>query len=305
MFRFLCCILVVTAAARLGSARADTVALPAIADTALWQENDTNNLGAELSVPVGGNSSSNLSRGLFRFNLAAIPTNAVITNVTLQLYVTNAPTKTNPVNSTFVLHRLLRDWGEGNKKNGDVGKNGAQATTGEATWNARFYPATLWSAPGAASPLDFSPVQSATNFVAGLGTYLFSGSNLVADVQAWVANPGTNFGWMLRSLSETNAFSNRRFASREDGLNPPVLTVMFSPAGASAPRILSGKLIPGAFALTFGSNPGQSYTAEYSDSLGTAWHAFTNLVAPPAVTNLSVTNILSGQSQRFYRLKTP
>jgi hypothetical protein len=304
MFRFFCWI-IAAAFACVSLAKADTIVLPAVGDTALWQENETNNLGGELSIAVGGNSSTNLSRGLFRFNLSALPTNALITNVSLRLFVTNAPAKTNPVNSTFVLHRMLRDWGEGNKKSADVGKNGALATAGEATWSARFYPATLWSVPGAAAPVDYSPALAATNFVTGLGNYVFSGSNLVADVQAWLANPGINFGWMLRSLSENTSFSNRRFASREDGLNPPALTVMFSPVGASPPRLIISQVTASAFAFSFAASPGQSYTAEYSDGLGSAWHTLTNVVAAPGVTNLSVTNIISGQAERFYRVKTP
>jgi hypothetical protein len=284
---------------------ADTVSLVPVADTALWQENDTNNLGGELSLPAGGNSSANISRALFRFDLASIPPSAIITNVTLRLYVTNAPTKTNPVNSTFVLHRVLRDWGEGNKKSPDVGRNGAQATTGEATWNARFYPATLWSSPGAAAPVDYSSTQAGTNFVTGLGSYLFgSSSNLVADVQSWVANPATNFGWMLRSLAEATAFSNRRFASREDSLNPPLLTVMFTLSTAPL-KIDRVQWVPPSFSLSFAATPGQTYNVEYSDTLAVgSWNTLTNLLAAPGVTNLSVSDA-SGQPRRFYRLRSP
>jgi hypothetical protein len=284
--------------------QAATVSLVPVADTALWQENDTNNLGGEPSLPAGGNSSANISRALFKFDLGSIPANAIITNVTLRLYVTNAPSKTNPVNSTFVLHRVLRDWGEGNKASAGVGKNGAQATTGEATWNARFYPATLWSSPGAAAPVDYSSTQSATNFVTGLGPYLFSNSNLTADVQSWVTNPATNFGWMLRSLAESTAFSNRRFASREDSLNPPLLTVMFTLSTAPL-KIDRVQWVPPSFSLSFAATPGQTYNVEYSDTLAVgSWNTLTNLLAAPGVTNLSVSDA-SGQPRRFYRLKSP
>jgi len=283
--------------------RADSVALSPSGDTSLWQENDTNNLGGELSLPVGGNGSGYISRGLLRFDLGSIPTNALVTNVTLRLFVTNAPAKTNPVNSTFVLHRVLRDWGEGNKKNGDVGKNGAPATAGEATWDARFYPNTLWTVPGASAPQDYDAKLSATNFITVLGPYTFAGTSLIGDVQMWVSNPATNFGWMLRSLAETNAFSTRRFASREDGLNPPLLTVMFTLSAIPPPKLFPGAWTPSNFTFSFSAVPGQTYGVEYSDALGTAWHPLTNILAPPSVTNIPVIDNAARQPQRFYRVK--
>jgi len=298
-----CFALIVALSISLVAARADTVALFPSGDTSLWQEEETNNLGGELSLPVGANGSGYISRGLIRFDLGSIPTNAIVTNVTLRLFVTNAPAKTNPVNSTFVLHRVLRDWGEGNKKNGDVGKNGASATTGEATWDARFYPNILWTLPGASAPQDYDAKLSSTNFITVLGPYMFAGANLIGDVQMWVANPATNFGWMLRSLAETDVFSTRRFASREDGLNPPLLTVMFTLSAIPPPKLFPGPWTPSNFTFSFSAVPGQTYGVEYSDALGAIWHNLTNILTPPGVTSLSVSDHPAGQPQRFYRVK--
>ena len=35
------------------------------------------------------------------------------------------------------------------------------------------------------------------------------------DVRDWLADPGSNHGWVLRSLSENFGFPARQFASRE------------------------------------------------------------------------------------------
>jgi len=44
---------------------------------------------------------------------------------------------------------------------------------------------------------DSISAASSTVFVSGLGSYVFpSTTALVADARDWVANPGTNFGWL-------------------------------------------------------------------------------------------------------------
>ena len=57
-------------------------------------------------------------------------------------------------------------------------------------------------------------------------TYTWSGSGLLADVQAWVSNPASNFGWVIRG-NEIDAGSAKRFNTRENSTNPPQLTVTY------------------------------------------------------------------------------
>src|SRR5262245_28689784 len=214
---------------------ADTITLYPVADTSLFGDDATNNLGAELSFAAGTTDAftGKTNRALIKFNLAtSIPSNAVVTSATLSLIVTNVPGQ-GRVDSFFGLRRVLRDWGEGTKRNiAGPGHNGALATTGEATWLHRFFPDALWSVPGAAAPVDFTNQASATTMVRGLGTYTFASTpNLVADVQFWLNNPRSNFGWLIRSENETNALTNRRFVSREDTNNAPRLVVEFTAGG--------------------------------------------------------------------------
>ena len=124
-------------------------------------------------------------------------------------------TKTSALTpASYSLHRLLQDWGEGRES---FGTQGNSATNGEATWRARFHPDVLWSVPGAAAPVDYVATASAMQSIAAEGSYTFdSTAGLVADVQSWLSNSATNFGWILICEDEASAATARRFGSRED-----------------------------------------------------------------------------------------
>lgn len=206
-------------------ANADLITLQPTADTALFSGNPNNNLGGHTNFAAGTMANGSLSRALIQFNSAAsIPTNSIIHSVTLTLAVTAAASATP---SSFELHPLLTGWGEGNK----TGQTGAPASTGEATWNARFAPGTLWGTPGGQSGIDFAAASSGSTSIGGVGSFTFgSTSGLVADVQNWLNNPGSDFGWLLLNANESDANTARRFASREDGLGRgPLLSIDFSP----------------------------------------------------------------------------
>jgi hypothetical protein len=135
--------------------------------------------------------------------------------------VSNAP-DTVPHNIT--VHRVLRDWGEGSSTSS--GGSGAPVQPGDATWLHTFFPDSLWSNPGG----DFDASPHAATPVGGVGDYAWSGPGLVADVQAWLAAPETNFGWLLRG-DESLPRTARRIDTHEN-TNPgvrPTLYVEFSP----------------------------------------------------------------------------
>ena len=165
-----------------------------------------------------------MRRGLLRFDLAGIPAGATITSATVQLTVVKVPAS-NPVSSTFDLFRLLANWNEGTKS----GNNGAPATAGEATWNARMQGTANWTAPGAKG--DAVATASASTAVGSTqnAKSSWSGPGLVADVQLWVNNPSQNFGWLLTSRAETSLRSVRGFASREGAANVGTLVVGYTP----------------------------------------------------------------------------
>ena len=276
------------------------------ADSTINDRNPDYNMGGHATIDAGASGMGDKKRALLMFDIAGqIPPQATVASVTLTVKMVRAPSG-GGVDSIFSLHRLRQSWGEGNKAtvNDNTDDFGVQATTNEVTWNARLYSAPLWSVPGTSSPVDYFSAASATNFIAGVGTYTFnSNSNLVADVQAWVNNPGTNFGWILTSLLENTSTTIRRFGSRES-TNAPLLTVQYSlPA---APPILTPLSIQtNRFRFSFDAETNRIYTVEHRGALtGTNWTVLTSIGPLAIATNVIVSDVLTS-SNRFYRVNIP
>jgi len=248
----------------------------------------------------GGNGSGLAGRALIRFDVTKlIPSNAIIQSAALTLTVVIVPGG-GGVASVFDLRSILVDWGEG------VGTSNAgnPANTGEATWNNRIDPSTPWTLPGGGASNDFRATASASMLINGLGNYTFaSTTNLVADVQRWLLSPETNFGWLLSSESENTPFTARRFGSREDAANTPVLVVQYSLPQAT--QIQWIKAADSQIQFSFLGFGGQSYTVQYLDSLNSGnWLTLTNVFSHDTATNQVVFDPLTKRTQRFYRIRT-
>jgi len=291
----------------------ETAVLRPTADTTLFESSPNDNMGGWTHIAAGTTGSAGdrtRNRGLFRFDVAAaLPSQSKITSATLALRVVRVPGSVGgggPVGSTFVLHRLMKPWGEGDK----LGDRGFPADPGEATWNSRFAPesngarGSSWNVPGAASGADFSAVVSASRAVSGLGRYEFaSSSNLVADVQAWLDDPSSNFGWLLKTQSEGIAKTARAFASREDTNQAPILTIEYSPP----PRVKIERIerVGNDIHLQFPAEAGSAYIVQYRESWpSNSWLTLTNFAPQPASTNLLIRDPI-GDSRRFYRIAKP
>ena len=188
----------------------ETVFLTPVADTALLQAFPSNNFGAPAYFNSGTTQTYLTNRALMKFDLAtALPAGAKITFAQLSLEVVGQPVD-GDTPSSFQLRRMLRDWGEGTKQ-GHPPTLGAPATMGEANWTHRFaLTSNEWAAPGGVEGIDFAAANSGEQFVYGisLSPYLFDATtDMLTDLQSWLAHPETNFGWMLLSLSETENFS--------------------------------------------------------------------------------------------------
>ncbi|MBI2477539.1 MAG: hypothetical protein HYV60_02475, partial [Planctomycetia bacterium] len=88
---------------------------------------------------------------------------------------------------------------------------------------------------------DFAATPRASTVVGGIGDYAWSSTQMAQDVQSWLDNPATQFGWLLKGNESSNG-EVHRFDSRE---NPtvafrPVLTIDFTaPASNQAPSDVS------------------------------------------------------------------
>ena len=205
------------------AAFADTVSFLPQKDNTLYEDEDPLNQlsnGQGIYLYAGKTGVNGLRRGLIAFDLTSIPTNATLTEATLSMFLSRSGP--NPA-ADISLSKALRDWGEGASNAGPQGGRGAPAEPGDATWIYNFYNTSSWTTPGG----DFSPILSATTPVSMENTtYTWSGSGLLADVQSWVSNPASNFGWVILG-NEIDAGSAKQFNSRESASNPPQLTVTY------------------------------------------------------------------------------
>ena len=199
----------------------ETVALPAAQDNTLFYEsNNSNGVGQHLFAGV--NANFHPRRALLRFDLSALPANITVQSASLRLVMNQGPTSVHD----FRLHRVMESWGEGSSDAGSPGGTGAAPGSGDATWNHRFYNATTWSAAGGSYAATASATTQVTN---ATGAYTWSATPMVADVRAWLDNPASNFGWILRGADEAQSFTAKRFSSRENAAlaDRPSLSVTY------------------------------------------------------------------------------
>ena len=204
-------------------ARAETISINPSKDNTLYQyvaaDGDLSNaLGDHFFT--GETGMSEIRRGVLAFDVGGnVPAGSTITGVTLTLNMSRTPS-TNA--RTVELHRLLADWGEGTSHASGEEGMGAPATTNDATWRHRFFNTIFWTTEGG----DFSVTVSASQSVGALGVYTWSSPQLTADVQSWLDNSGTNFGWLVLG-DESGIATAKRFDTRESA-SPPVLTIQYT-----------------------------------------------------------------------------
>ena len=206
---------------------AESVTIPADRDNTLINVPDGSLSFALSHVVFAGRigdqgGSAKLRRGLFRFDVAAaIPPGSTILSVEFDAHC--VLTSAGP--QVMRLHRALQDWGEGTSYSS--GGAGVPATPGDATWLHTFWPDQFWSTPGG----TYAPTASAQTVMDGTGPYTWTSTPaLVADVQAWVDDPATNFGWLVRG-NESSPQTVKALGSHENEVlsQQPFLTIAFEP----------------------------------------------------------------------------
>lgn len=220
--------------------------------------------GAGPGMFAGGNGQFAPHRGLIAFDIASqIPAGSVITGVQLTLYIGivagsgGAAGLGDQTPRTMDLFRLTRNWGEGitggnATQIGGTGQ-GFPANPGDATWNAAAYRQTPWTTPGG----DYVNQASATLAVGsefGSAQTWTTTPTLVQDVQAWLDDPSSNFGWILINQDEDLKQTHRAFYTSEwtDPAQRPQLQVSYQPAPVPVPAAawLFGTCITGLLSLT-------------------------------------------------------
>ncbi len=241
------------------TARGEIIELGAAADNTLYEHQFgvlSNGKGKHFFS--GRTAQGEIRRGLVRFDVAsALPSFAVVTSAQLVLHMSQSTSGGRPV----ALHRTLGDWGEGESVATGGEGTGTNAMAGDATWLHTFFDNQFWSSPGG----DFDAVASSTTTVASTGFYTWSSAQLTADVQAFLDDPGTDFGWMLINNEITNR-SAKRFdtVQNPDALLRPKLVITYN---IPAP---GGVLAFGA-ALVLGMRRGRSNLWSGTKSPKNSW----------------------------------
>jgi hypothetical protein len=231
-------LLAVTLAGALGgilasSASAAMISITPTKDNTLYEyvqvDGDRSNaLGSHFFT--GKTAMGELRRGVLAFDIAgSIPSGSTIIGVSLSMNMSRTPIS---VAYPVELHKLLADWGEGTSHAQGEEGDGAPATPNDATWRHRFFDTIFWNMQGG----DFSVTVSASQSVSDVGPYTWNSPQMVADVQDWLDNSASNYGWLVLG-DEKPTFTSKRFDTRESA-NPPVLTIEYTlpPRARPLPR---------------------------------------------------------------------
>jgi len=186
-------------------------------DNSIYSESsNSNGLGKLYS---GQTCTDNSRRALLHFDIAGlIPGGVTVTDVTLTLNVDNSGVDASA--EDYSIHAVTQDWGEGASSGTGTG---AAAIAPDATWLDAMFGTEPWVTAGG----DFNPVASATTVLTAVeGDYDWTGATMVSDVQSWLDDPSSNFGWILIG-DEGSTCTARRFGSKDDGV-APILSITFT-----------------------------------------------------------------------------
>ncbi|QYR21853.1 cadherin-like beta sandwich domain-containing protein [Paenibacillus sp. sptzw28] len=166
-------------------------------------------------------------RALHKFDVSSIPSNAIITSATLELYLVEG------VNNTVSMgaREILEPWVEGNK-------SGTAASAGETTWNNQ----PLYDA----ATVDIQSVSYTPN--------TWKTFTLTGTVRQWVEGGKPNYGVEIVDQDEaTNVANYKGFASSEysDSTKRPILRINYYIPATGV------DVTPSALSLVQGGSTGQ------------------------------------------------
>ena len=236
---------------------ADQVVLDAAADTMIQPLDVAKSNGQGRHLCVGMTGQPALRRAMIRFDFSTVPSNSIIDSVTLDLYLSKAAPAGG---GTFELRPITTDWGEGASGTNVNGCNGSTALLNDATWKWTFYDpgdppgSPEWATTGG----DFGTASASLAVSGTLGHKRWTSAQLTTDVQGWLDNPATNFGWLIQRSDETASQTAVRFESRngEFASQRPKLTVSYSAGAPTGGCCFAGQACVELSAVDCGSQGG-------------------------------------------------
>lgn len=234
--------------------------------------------GAGTGVFIGVTGQPAARRALLRFDVAgSIPAGSKILGVGLRAVSTQS---SSPSPLATTLHRVLADWSEGSSVAPGNGGAGVPPQVGDATWLHRSYPSALWSTAG--GDFDLTPSGALTLSPSGLSQNNGFNPGLIADVQSWLDNPTTNFGWLVKSDELATSTSTRLESRESPGGGVELLVTFLTPGMVRSWGF--GTVVTGAgtigrmgLTLTGSANSGSTLGLQYSQcpasSVGATFYA--------------------------------
>ena len=187
-----------------------------VKDATIFQDPVGNSNGAGPGMFAGTNGSNSPRRGLIEFNVAGnVPAGATINSVQMLLFLGQTAGGSGG-SFNISLYSLSAPWGEGTTGStstmiGGTGQ-GFAANPGDATWGYSSYNTVPWTSGGA-----FAASASATTSVGATlnASSTWSTAAMATDVQGWLDNPSTNYGWAVLNGVEGTSNSFRAFWTKE------------------------------------------------------------------------------------------
>lgn len=202
-----------------------------------YSGNNANNMGGNIENEVCEYNPVNIDAKsiLIWFDVSSIPTNAVIGEATLEMYMTNTR---NGVNEKEVAaHRLLKDWAEGT----GMGIDGNSAQKDQVCGQWTGVGGEVWWKIGAEEPgEDFAEKANDTLEIGG-GINEWYSWDVTEMCQYWIQHPDENFGAiLLEPRPHAQTTGTKVFASKENATDDihPVLRVVVTAVSVNS----SGKL---------------------------------------------------------------
>jgi hypothetical protein len=181
---------------------------------------------------AGRTVGAGVRRTVIYFDIAAnVPAGSQILDATLDMFVSRSVWSQS---LDVTLHRVTDDWNEGPSVATGQEGGGTAAQSGDVTWLDRNRGVSTWTNPGG----DYVATPSGVCSTPQTGPCRWSGAvGMTIDAQNWLAQPATNYGWLLRT-DENDPQAVRRFDSRENfnAANRPSLTILFVPPGQAGNR---------------------------------------------------------------------
>lgn len=202
-------------------AQTETIIIEATKDNTIYSdkpENGSNGSGDYLFAGI--TDKGNTRRALVQFDLGSIPAETIIDSVYLTLQIS----KSGVGEKVVKIHKLTGNWGEAGSAAPAQEGQGAEAENGDATWNYAFFNTTEWNTSGG----DFESIATASAAAGNSGALNFTSDELTSQINGWLSDAGTNFGWIVIG-DESDDRSTKRFYSREnaDTDKRPRLTVFY------------------------------------------------------------------------------